>query len=556
VSDSSAEVETQSLIQVASKASRALATLDADLRAGGFRQNCLGLARELYESFAAECAAARGTEAEPVVWAIGRALAIDLDAAGARQAALALLDGLIAFGASRADPRSVQRLRETEEAIEPTITARRRNVVRVGNAADRPPVAATPPVQDKPTHQPDLAPLPLEPAAVKPDVVEGPASRLQVEPTAPRSEASPQVASVDPDQTSEPEHEALPDPAYAWLPPSPRSQWSDPMPSNVRANPEPAAQGAETETPASVFITPRADEESRDGEVDGQEPMALQESGRPHAIPELSVETGLKIDVDERPILSLADLRPARRPSRRAGKFLLGVAAMLVGAILYLQQSHDPELLRRSLSMVTESVSRLTGALAAKVSSVNTSPANTATTASASLGVASIDAESVEKLPPPGQGLLLSSEEVRYCVFQGRRLGFLRSQIAGNDSIQRFNALAKDFNSRCKSFRFENEALQAADRLANAKQSQLQADAIKILASWVPKDGGPLIDLRSYDGASEVQERLRALGYYHHTVDGVWGPNSAVALSKFRGNTGLGSGSVWDSATQSALLGR
>jgi hypothetical protein len=105
-------------MEAAARAARSLGELDADLRAGGFGQNCRGLARELYASFTATVVATRGTEAEAMAWALGRALAIDLERAGARRAALALLFGLIEFGASHADPQILARLRETQEAID------------------------------------------------------------------------------------------------------------------------------------------------------------------------------------------------------------------------------------------------------------------------------------------------------------------------------------------------------------------------------------------------------------------------------------------------------
>src|SRR5262249_47328018 len=46
-----------------------------------------------------------------------------------------------------------------------------------------------------------------------------------------------------------------------------------------------------------------------------------------------------------------------------------------------------------------------------------------------------------EELPSPGRGLILSAEEVRYCVFQGRRLQYMRSNIKDDVSVQRFNGL-------------------------------------------------------------------------------------------------------------------
>ena len=71
-------------MQVAAKANRALGDLNSDLRAGGFGRNAQGLARELYASFTATIVATKGTDAEAMAWAIGRAVAIDLERAGSR----------------------------------------------------------------------------------------------------------------------------------------------------------------------------------------------------------------------------------------------------------------------------------------------------------------------------------------------------------------------------------------------------------------------------------------------------------------------------------------
>ena len=133
------EVQPHPLMEAAARAARSLGELDADLRAGGFGQNCRGLARELYASFTATVVATRGTEAEAMAWALGRALAIDLERAGARRAALALLFGLIEFGASHADPQILARLRETQEAIDQKTGWRRRAAARADKEREAPP---------------------------------------------------------------------------------------------------------------------------------------------------------------------------------------------------------------------------------------------------------------------------------------------------------------------------------------------------------------------------------------------------------------------------------
>ena len=167
--------------------------------------------------------------------------------------------------------------------------------------------------------------------------------------------------------------------------------------------------------------------------------------------------------------------------------------------------------------------------------------------------------EPVEKLPPQATGALLGDDEVRYCVFQGRRLTYLRNQVVGDDPIQRFNTLVADFNSRCRSFRYDNNALQTAAQQADTWQDQIKSDAQAILASWSPgmassTMAGGLIDLQSHEGAAKIQARLKVLGYYDRRIDGQWGPKSASALATFRQDKGLGANGIWDIATQTALL--
>ena len=78
--------------------------------------------------------------------------------------------------------------------------------------------------------------------------------------------------------------------------------------------------------------------------------------------------------------------------------------------------------------------------------------------------------------------------------------------------------------------------------------------AAKRIAVPSASQSEPLLDLKTHDGAKAVQAKLKSLGYYRHKVDGVWGPKSAAALSRFRRDTGLGSSIAWDLATQSVLM--
>ena len=86
--------------------------------------------------------------------------------------------------------------------------------------------------------------------------------------------------------------------------------------------------------------------------------------------------------------------------------------------------------------------------------------------------------------PPVGQGLALTRGQVRYCVFQGKRLEAMRSMTTTNYQINRFNTLIDDYNSRCSNYRYTSGVLSSVRREAQGKTAEFTADARRIVASW------------------------------------------------------------------------
>jgi Putative peptidoglycan binding domain len=267
-----------------------------------------------------------------------------------------------------------------------------------------------------------------------------------------------------------------------------------------------------------------------------------------------------RLTVDrEQPLPPLiGEFRGPRRGSRRGTAFFLGVTTTVLAALAYGYATQNWKL-----------VSSYVPGIATAFAPPTTVPAKPQPEPPA-LKTAH---NSVEKLPAPGEGRVLSMEEVRYCIFQGRRLSELRNQmtgLGGNDLVNRYNNLVTDFNSRCRSFRYEKGVMEAIQREAAEKEVQLKADASAILAAWHPGSAQPqpvkatepqvrdepLIDLAATWGAARVQMRLMDLGFYRGTIDGVWGPKSKRALKNFKENNGLGVDDNWDIGTQSALLGK
>jgi hypothetical protein len=89
-----------------------------------------------------------------------------------------------------------------------------------------------------------------------------------------------------------------------------------------------------------------------------------------------------------------------------------------------------------------------------------------------------------EAVPPVGTGQRFPLEYVRYCHFQEERLRVIKQEVNGPQDIQAFNVLAKDYNSRCSNFYYQDGDLKIVMDQVNARRKTLEAEARQILATW------------------------------------------------------------------------
>ena len=89
-----------------------------------------------------------------------------------------------------------------------------------------------------------------------------------------------------------------------------------------------------------------------------------------------------------------------------------------------------------------------------------------------------------EDIPPVGSSLSLTRPQVRYCIFQGSRLDYIRMMTATNYQIDRFNVLIDDYNQRCSNFSYVSGVLQSVQGEVSSRSVELQADARRMVASW------------------------------------------------------------------------
>ncbi len=80
-----------------------------------------------------------------------------------------------------------------------------------------------------------------------------------------------------------------------------------------------------------------------------------------------------------------------------------------------------------------------------------------------------------ESMPSIGQGLVLSTNEIRYCLAEDIRLEGAKFAVNNyiESDVNRFNAMVDDYNSRCGSFRYRSGALESARRDVEPYRSEL-----------------------------------------------------------------------------------
>ena len=82
-----------------------------------------------------------------------------------------------------------------------------------------------------------------------------------------------------------------------------------------------------------------------------------------------------------------------------------------------------------------------------------------------------------EDMPPVGTELVLSTRQIRYCVFEKIRLDGAEGAVNQyeSESVDRFNSMVNDFNSRCGSFRYRDGSLAPVERDGIALLDALKA---------------------------------------------------------------------------------
>lgn len=163
----------------------------------------------------------------------------------------------------------------------------------------------------------------------------------------------------------------------------------------------------------------------------------------------------------------------------------------------------------------------------------NQSSSNNAYTSSTAAGYSSAVSESSPAEPPPrptvtippvGNGLVLTSDQIRYCVYEDRRIKGAEKSINNYNqwSVDTFNAMVDDYNSRCSHFRYRQGALTPI---------QGEADKIQVLLEQEGRERMSVGDAAAADAAQAAADTAAA-GAEAPSADAAvssndaWSPNS------------------------------
>lgn len=98
---------------------------------------------------------------------------------------------------------------------------------------------------------------------------------------------------------------------------------------------------------------------------------------------------------------------------------------------------------------------------------------------------ATVSAAPTVGMPPVGSDLVLSSDQIRYCLYEDRRIKGAEKVVDNYNtwSVNTFNAMVEDYNSRCGHFRYREGAFSSIGDEANQLQAQLEQEGRERMTS-------------------------------------------------------------------------
>ena len=101
-------------------------------------------------------------------------------------------------------------------------------------------------------------------------------------------------------------------------------------------------------------------------------------------------------------------------------------------------------------------------------------------------GATSTYKSSYEEMPPIGDGLTLTSDQIRYCLSEKIRIEGWETNVNtySDVSVNTFNNAVENFNMRCSRYRYKKYAMESVSSQVEARRAELYAEGLRKAALY------------------------------------------------------------------------
>ena len=182
----------------------------------------------------------------------------------------------------------------------------------------------------------------------------------------------------------------------------------------------------------------------------------------------------------------------------------------------------------------------------------------------------------LKEVRPPKQPISrkLSVAEIRYVLFQKKRIETLKGMELSPEEEVRLNSMLADWNDRCVLYRYNRKDREKADEDLKKNEKTIVEEAKELLKQWreayeksqiaseslqqnsLEGSGPRLLSLQNPEHVRRILTALSAAGFYQGGNFKEWSPDAKRALLEYKLVKFSVVDDKWDLETQKTLLGK
>ena len=137
----------------------------------------------------------------------------------------------------------------------------------------------------------------------------------------------------------------------------------------------------------------------------------------------------------------------------------------------------------------------------------------------------------LNQAPPVNKEGFGTLGEVRWCVFESKRLDYLKAELRYDVLQNLYTERAAFYNQRCPGLTGTDADWQRAESEFQANAETIRTEASAIQSQWAQSVVAPLV--------RDLQGELARLGYYSGSENGIYTRSTAAAVNSFTAANGL-----------------